>query len=429
MNIIERGSVFVQKVRALVGQSAWDWRHCPRCGGTRTCKHGGRERHPWALGGRQTVRIQRHWCHARGKVYEEEQVWLVAGSRYAREVHRCAVDQWMHGRGSLRRVAEFLRSLMGRQERWWLWRIGERALAGEAQCHLSFTTIQRWLDRAGQKAPEGVAGQLEGVSSSGQMGTDGLWARLRGKGKSVLLGLVDSASGVIWSVVVVAEEESAACWGRLFERARQAGLALDTLSGLTSDGARGLLAYLRQALGWVHHQRCIWHFWRSLAKHLAGAAAQAALGLAEEMAKGVKKQAREELAALLHAVIDATGYEQAEQALAALKAHAWGATLAQKLNEQFDRLLFPVLAPHRGLARVGPEWLWRDFRLRLSHGRNHGSTQRLERAALLWAVYRNLTPAQERRERKRHYKHPGQSPLEVATGAPITISYLDALEV
>ena len=47
-----------------------------------------------------------------------------------------------------------------------------------------------------------------------------------------------------------------------------------------------------------------------------------------------------------------------------------------------------------GLVRVGPEWVWRDFRLRLSHGRNHGSEVRLERAALVWAIYRNFTPAQ-----------------------------------
>jgi len=270
---------------------------------------------------------------------------------------------------------------------------------------------------------------LEGVPSSGQMGTDGLWARLRGKGKGVLLSLVDSVHGVIWGVVVVAEEESAACWEALFRRAQQVGLVLDKLSGLTSDGAQGLLSYLRQALGWVHHQRCVWHFWRSVAQNLAEAAAQAACGLAKEAAQGLKRQVRKELVALLHAVLDAASYEQAEQALAALQAHAWGAALAQKVNEQFDRLLFPLLPAHHGLVRVAPEWLWRDFRLRLGHGRNHGSAQRLERAALLWATYRNLTPAQRRQERKRHYKHPGQSPLEVATGAPITISYLDALAV
>ncbi len=76
-----------------------------------------------------------------------------------------------------------------------------------------------------------------------------------------------------------------------------------------------------------------------------------------------------------------------------------------------------------------PEWCWRDFRLRLSQGRNHGPPARLERAALLWAVYRNFTPAQERSECKRHYRHPGQSPLAVAGVPPDEVSYLDALAV
>ena len=136
------------------------------------------------------------------------------------------------------------------------------------------------------------------------------------------------------------------------------------------------------------------------------------------MAKATGETIRQELTALLHAVIDASGYEQAEQALAQLKAHPFGGPLAKKVNEQFDRLLYPLLACHQGLVRIAPEWLWRDFRLRLSRGRNHGSEDRFERAGLLWAIYHNFTPAQRRRERKRHYKHPGQSPLEVAGGEP-----------
>jgi len=428
MNIIARGCAFVEALKALACRSVWGWRRCPYCGGDDTYRNGSYRRHPWGLEGRQVVRVQRHRCRGCGRSYGEERAGLVRGSWYTRAVHRLGVDVWQHLGSSLRRAAEHVRSLIGRQERWKVWHRWEEEPGREA-CHLGASTLHRWLDRAGRKAQENVAGQLEGVPCSGQMGTDGLWARLRGKGKGVLLGLADSVNGVIWGVVVAAEEESAACWEALFRRAQQVGLVWEQLSGLTSDGAQGLLSYLRQAFGWVYHQRCVWHFWRSLTKHLAKAAAQAAEGLAEALAQGVKQQVREELVALLHTVIDATDYEQAEQALAALKAHPWGATLAQKVNEQFDRLLFPLLAPHRGLVRVSPEWLWRDFRLRLSHGRNHGSAQRLERAALLWATYRNLTPAQERKERKRHYKHPGQSPLEVATGAPITISYLDALEV
>jgi hypothetical protein len=53
----------------------------------------------------------------------------------------------------------------------------------------------------------------------------------------------------------------------------------------------------------------------------------------------------------------------------------------------------------------------------------------LERAALVWAIYHNFEPAQWRSERKRHYRHPGQSPLQVAGAPPGAITYLDALGV
>jgi hypothetical protein len=84
---------------------------------------------------------------------------------------------------------------------------------------------------------------------------------------------------------------------------------------------------------------------------------------------------------------------------------------------------------NQGLGRASPEWLWRDFRLRASHGRNHGAESRLERAALLWALYHNFEPAQDRSERKRTYRHPGQAPLTVAGLSPGNVTCLDALAV
>jgi len=53
----------------------------------------------------------------------------------------------------------------------------------------------------------------------------------------------------------------------------------------------------------------------------------------------------------------------------------------------------------------------------------------LERAAVLWALYHNFEPAQRRSERKRHYRHPGQSALQVAGVPPGQVSYLDALGI
>jgi transposase-like protein len=437
MNMIERGRDFVQKLRALVQRTVWDWRHCPRCGGTCTIKNGGYWRRPWTSSGRQRVRLQRHRCYVCGRSYVEEQAWLVRGSWYARAVHRQAVDWWLHGRSTLRRIAEMLRSTMGQQERWLMWHCAERVRSRcweeggmqGASCHFGASTLQRWLDGAGRRVREQASGQWAGVTSSGQMGTDGLWARFRARGQGVVLGLVDSVTQVVWAVVVAAEEESTRGWEQLFEAAKAAGLAWETLNGLTSDGAQGLLAYLRRALGWVHHQRCVWHFWRSLAPELARAVAQGVKGLAADAAKRTAQTLRRELTALLHTVIDAPTGEQAEQALQALAKHPQGQHLAQQLNEQLDRLLFYRLDCHRGLVRTGPEWLWRDFRARPSRGRNHGTDVREERATSLWMVYHNFTPAQRRLERKRHYKHPGQSPLEVAGSVLEGVSYLDALQI
>ena len=152
-------------------------------------------------------------------------------------------------------------------------------------------------------------------------------------------------------------------------------------------------------------------------------------GLQPAPAEQARKQAHTELSELIHKIMDAKSYEQAEAALATLQGHPLGATIAKLLNEQLDRLLVHLLDSYRGLQRVTPEWYWRDFRLHLSHGPNHRSEQRLARAALLWAIYHNFEPAQWRSEHKRHYRHPGQSALEVAGAPPGQVSYLDALGV
>lgn len=428
MNIIERGRAFVQSLRDLVGRSAWDWKRCPACGSTLTIKNGSYTRRPWFFSGRVRIRVQRHLCHSCGHSYSEQSALLVRGSWYAREVRRSAVDHWVHGRMSLRRTAEFLRSWLGRQERWRLWRPWDPPPPAE-QCYLAASTVHRWLDRAGVVAQASLPEQWQGIRQSEELGTDGLWAKLRGGATRVVLLLADSVTGLLWPPVVAEREDQAAPWQRLFERARQAGLSWLGIRGVTSDGAQGLSAFLRQALAWVQHQRCVWHFWRNLAGQLAQAAAQAAAAVASDLAQAVREQVRAELVALIHAVMDAPSYEQAEAALVALLSHPQGAAIGQFLNEQLDHILVHVVAYYAGLQRVAPEWYWRDFRLRLSRGRNHSSEVRLERAALVWALYHNFEPAQWRSERKRHYRYPGQSPLQVAGVPPGQVSYLDALGV
>ena len=431
MNIVERGRVFLQGLRGLAGRTTWEWRRCPHCGETETRKWGSYQRRPWFLGGRETVRVQRHRCHGCGRTYSERSGLLVRGGWYAREVRRSAIDHWQHLGTSTRRTAEILRSWLGQQERWRIWRPLDPAPSDATACQLSASTVERWLDQAGQTAKAGVAEQLVGVESSGQLATDGLWARLRGGTKRVVLALVDTVSGVVWPPVVVAGEGAAGAWETLFTRAEQAGLVLRELRGIASDGATGLESYRRQALPWVSHQRCVFHLWRGLngAMVTAAAAAVAATELAGAAARRVATQTRRTLIELVRGVYDATTEAAAQAALARLAAHEFGQALAALVAVHLEAALVYRCGYNQGLGRASPEWLWRDFRLRSSHGRNHGSEQRLERAALLWAIYHNFEPAQDRSERIRQYRHPGQAPLALAGLPPGDISYLDALAV
>jgi hypothetical protein len=278
-------------------------------------------------------------------------------------------------------------------------------------------------------AQQTVPGQFAGIASSETLGVDGLWARLKGKGQRVVLMAADSVSGLVWPPVLARGEQSEGPWSRLFERAEQAGLDLDRLRAVTSDGAQGLSAYLKRRLSWVHHQRCVWHLWRTLSSDISQAASQAAQGLEGDAATQAREQAKQELKTQIHNVLDAETYDQAEQALLTLSKQPLAHKITKALNHHLDRLLLYTLDYCQGLQRVSPEWCWRDFRLRLSRGRNHRSDPRLERAALVWAVYHNFTPAQYRSERKRHYRHPGLSPLQVAGFRLENASYLDALGV
>ena len=429
MNIVERGRRFLQSLGDLAGRSVWEWRRCPRCGKTLTQKWGTYSRHPWLLTGRQTVRIQRHLCTVCRTTYSEQSALLVRGGWYSREVRRRAIDHWQHLGSSVRAIAEDLRSLLGHQERWLLWRPLDPVPDASATCHLSASSVQRWLDAAGRQAQETVGDQLAAVPSSGQLATDGLWARLRGETRRVVLLVADSVTGVIWPPVVGAGEEAAAQWRRVFERARDAGLLLEQVRGVTSDGAKGLARYLATTLTWVSHQRCVFHLWRSLGSELTARVNEAAVGLAGEWAKQARREARRELVGLIRAVFDASTHLAAQRAFERLAAHRWGKELARRIDEHLDEALVHLLEYNQGLGRTTPEWLWRDFRRRVSHGRNHGTDARLERAALLFALYHNFEPAQERREPSRHYRHPGLCPLAIAGVPPNGISYLDAVSV
>jgi len=433
MNIVERGRQFLQSLRDLATRSAWDWRRCPTCGDTLTQRWGSYRRAPWFLDGRQVVVVPRHWCTRCRKTYSEQSALLVRGGWSSREVRRCAIDHGQHLGSSVRAIAEGVpsgpRSLLGHQERWLLWRPLDPVPAAAATCHLSASSVQRWLDVVGQTAQTTVSDQLGAVPSSGQLATDGLWARLRGETRRVVLLVADGVTGVIWPPVVVAGEAAAEQWQQVFARAQLAGLILELIRGVTSDGAKGLASYLATTLIWVSHQRCVFHLWRTLTSELSARVNEAAVGLVGEVARHVRREARRELVGLIRAVFDAPTHLDAQRAFTRLAAQRWGKGLAHLIDEHLDEALVHLLDYNQGLGCATPEWLWRDFRMRVSRGRNHLSETRLERTALVFAIYHNFEPAQERSERKRPYRHPGLSPLAVAGVPPNGISYLDALHV
>lgn len=412
MNIVERAREFVQGLARLAGRGAWDWHCCPRCGSSDTHRHGHYTRHPWGLGGRESLCVQRHLCRACGHTYGEESARVGRRRRYGRDVQRLSLDHWCHSGTSLRRAACFVRSVIGRQERYLIWQPWVLTAQGP-ECTLSAGTIGRWLDEAGVRAQAIVAGQLSGVKVVA-VAADGLWTRLHKGAKRVVLMLVDCTSGLVFPPVIAKGEGAEQPWARLFVRAEKAGLELDSLRGVTSDWASGLVSYLRRFLPHPWHQRCLWHFWRGrIRPYLASLA----------------ESSREEVRTLVQALMRAPNYEEAEALLVKLAAHPCGGQLAAEINDQFDHLFVHLLDYYRALSSVSPEWCWRDYRLRLSHGRNHGTDERLERAALVWAIYHDFTPAQGRSERKRTYRYPGKSPLEVAGLSPGNLSYLDALAV
>lgn len=250
MAIVARARAFVESLRAIARRTELERRRCPSCGSTHVHRHGTYLRYPYTLQGRRTVVMQRYRCQDCRLTYTPEHPDLPPGARYARSVRRCAIDQYLHTRSSLRRVAEWLRSEIGHQERWAIWHpLGALWEPPEerARCTLGASTLCLWLDQAGERAERGLAGLYEGVEDSGRVGVDGLWARLRHGAVRVLLMVRDSVTGLLYPPVVAAGEEAAEAWGQLLTEAARAGLRLEALRALVSDGAQGLVRCIQRA--------------------------------------------------------------------------------------------------------------------------------------------------------------------------------------
>ena len=413
MNIIARADQFRQRLFGIRDLSTYDWKCCPHCGSEGTDCNGGYHRHPYTEGGRIDVYVQCHICKACRRSYYETDASLIKGSHYSRSVHRMAIDHCVHFGSSVRKTAELLRSLVGHQERWRLWNPLSKD-EPRVPCTLAPSTIQRWLDRAGAAAEKSIPGQAGGARLSragghrravGQDEGQGLPSPPRNEG--LCHGDHLSPGG----------GSRGGDQGGLEGDVRQGRRCRPGPGGTPRGGRRRGQGTLR-----LHEH-----------PPAGGQPPAVRLPYLEEPRPSLKKQGKRgsdpELVALVRAVLDSPSRVSAEAALVRLSAVAGGKALAKRLLPNLDAALVHTLRFNEGIARVGPEWMWRDFRLRLSHGRNHGSDSRLERTALVWAIYHNFQPTQERREKRRRYRHPGLSPLEVAGHPPGQASYLDALAV
>lgn len=242
----------------------------------------------------------------------------------------------------MRRTAEDLHSWMGHQERWLLWH--PLAPAPQVRCRLAASSVHRWVDRAGQRAVETIPDQLSGIDEAEELGTDGLWAKLKGQIVRVVLMTVNSVTGLIYPPIVAHGEKAAHAWQQLFARAVAAGLDLQRVRGVTSDGAQGLLGHLRADMSWVEQQRCVWHVWRQLGRAIVKTARQATVSLSGPAAAEARAALCAALGELLHQIVGATSASIAEVALTKLRAHPHGADLAQRVTNIMDRLFIYQMA-------------------------------------------------------------------------------------
>src|SRR5262249_34700159 len=156
--------------------------------------------------------------------YSEASPWLVRGGWYAREVRRCAPDRWQRGRGSRRRTAGAPRSRPGG-------RGGRGPWGAPPPPPPPAAPRPRGAGAGGGPGGAALRGRWAGVAASGQVGVDGLWARLRGRAKRVAPLPVETATGVR-RPGAVAREEGEAGWLAPLARAERAGLELDALRGV-----------------------------------------------------------------------------------------------------------------------------------------------------------------------------------------------------
>ena len=404
-----------------------DPRQCPHCGSTLTKKNGGYGRSPRDLGGIRSARVQRHLCHTCHGSYSEPLPGIAPRRWYSRRAQRKFLDMYTTMGGSLRRCAGWITAEITGRGRTFVWDVlarlpwWERAPEPEPEIELSHTTGWRWLQEAGQ-AWQKKDKPYAGLRQSGLVATDGTYVRVRGVWTAVL-GIVDALSRVVFGPFRLDAAESGPEIERAFALAQAAGLDLDHIRVLLSDGAAGFREFLARCLHWAAHQRCLFHLWRQVWPIIAHYGSVAG----KDWATGLKLA--------IGAVWNAASRAEGEVALRLLLAAFGAVPIAQEavriVQDTFAEAMTHVGAGMADVSRSTAvcEWVWRYYKERVRQMGGFMSAAGCENFTTLWGLALNFRRYQRRKERLRQYKHPGLCPLELAGAMVQGVTWLDAVGV
>jgi len=402
-----------------------DPRRCPTCGSNLTKKNGGYRRSPRDLGGLRTVRMQRHYCHTCRGTYSEPRPDIAPHAWYTRRVQRKFIDLYTTIGGSLRRDAEWLTAEITGRGRTFGWDVlarcswWERGPEPAPEIELSHTTGWRWVQAAGAQW-QSHDKPYASLRQSGLVAADATYVQVRGVWTAIL-GIVDGITRLTFGPFRLTSAESDAEIERAFDLAAAAGLDLERIRVLLSDGAAGFREFLARCLHWAAHQRCLFHLWRNVWPIITryGAAA------GQDWATALKLA--------LAAVWDAGRRAEAEVALRLLVSVFGSQAIAQEavriVEETFEQAMTHLTA---GMAEVSRstavcEWVWRYYKERVRQMGGFMSADGCTNFTALWGLALNFRRYQRRKERLRQYKHPGQCPLELAGAMVHGVTWLDAV--
>jgi len=245
---------------------------------------------------------------------------------------------------------------------------------------------------------------------------------VRGVWQSVHV-IADVGSRVAMQLERLTDESEVYLAGRFRVWLAQWGLRWQAVKGLISDGAGAYSGVLRLVLRRAHQQRCLFHLWRNVLPDLGSYRAEAG----EQAGLFVRFALKALLAApnLADAYLSLEDVERTFGHLPALQGVL--RTLRRTLPELW------------GLAEAGlplsertnniAERFFRRFKQRTRRMGNFMSEAGADKFMVAWLVYVNCEPYQLRRERKRHYRYPGQSPLSIGQADLQGCCWLDLLEI